>query len=150
MILPYLGFLELSIEDAIKSIEERIEKRSNQLKKLLTIVEGWNDNEEADEQSNPASPRTDWLCATIEANEEAARSQNKDEEKIRLTKVACVHLTQELHHDDGQISKADALKLAKEFSGQIASLKEFLNNMLRAPLAEGIKNLKAKQAQPSH
>lgn len=138
-------YIELSIEDAIKSIEDRIEKRSNQLKKILSIIEGWGEVEEADEHNPPVSPRSDWLKAAIEANEEAARSQNKDEEKIRLTKVACVQLTQELHHEDGHISKADAMKLAKEFAGQIAALKEFLNNMLRTPLAEGIKNLKSRQ-----
>jgi hypothetical protein len=139
----------LSIDEAVKAIEERIEKRSAQLKKIEKWIEAWGADDDADDAAQTTFPRSDWLKAAIENNEEAARSANKDEEKIRLTKVACVHLSKEMVDEDFRMSRVDAQKLVKEFSGQVASLKEFLNNVLRSPLADGLKHLRSKQATSS-
>ena len=132
-----------SIEEAVKAIEERIEKRTAQLKKLEKWIEAWGDIDDAEDTAPSGSPRVEWLKTTLEDNEEA-RVAGNNEERVRVTKAACVYLSKEMVDDDYSISKADAQKLVKEFSGQVASLKDFLNNSLRGLLNEGSKNLKSR------
>lgn len=135
----------MTIEEAVKLLEDRIEKRTAQLKKLEKWIETWGDGEEGEEATTSSSPRADWLKAAIEEDEEARIAGIKDDEKIRVTKAACVYLSKEIFDEDYSISKLDAQKLVKEFSGQVVQLKEFLHNILRSPINEGMKNLKARQ-----
>lgn len=131
------------MDEAVRIIEERIEKRSSQLKKIEKMLESWNEGEDGEDANILVSRRAEWLKMAIESNEEA---NIKEEDRVRLTKAACVYLSREMMMDDYTINKTDAQRLVREFTDQIAALREFLSHVLKSPLAEGHKNLRARQA----
>jgi hypothetical protein len=134
------------LDEAVKQIEDRIEKRTTQLKKLEKWIDGWGDEDPEEDPTGELKPRTDWLHLD-QPSDEASRAANKENvDEERITKVAAVHFTKEIAEDDYRMSKADAVHLVKEFNTQIAILKEYLHNILQSPLAEGRKALQAKQS----
>lgn len=125
-------------------IESRIEKRTTQLKKLEKYIDAWPADDESEDEATGHSPRTTWL--NLAGTDDITRLATKESvEEERITKVAAVHLTNEIAHDDLRLPKADALRLVKEFNEQIASLKEYVVNLRKGPLQQGIQHLQAKQ-----
>lgn len=130
----------------VRVIESRIEKRTAQVKRLEALLAAWPDGDDQEEDSALASPRTGWVSSELEAIVEAAKTQKGDDERIRISRSACVNLTREIAVDDPWMTKTDALKLAKEFNAQLVWLKEYMDTMLKSPLLEAHKNLKNRKA----
>ena len=132
------------LDESVKLIEDRIEKRTTQLKKLEKWIDGWADEDPEEDPSGLEKPRTDWLHLDQPGASDETRANKENVDEERITKVAAVHFTKEVSEDDYRMSKSDALHLVKEFNTQIAILKEYLHTILQSPLAEGRKALQAK------
>lgn len=129
----------------MRVIEQRIEKRTAQLKLLEKLLDALPDNDEADEDPNTSTPRVSWVASELEGFDDANRGQKGDDDRIRLSRTACINFTHEISSNDLFMTKSDAQKLAKEFMNQLAWLREYLDKMLKAPIADAQKNLKYRK-----
>lgn len=129
----------------MRVIEQRIEKRTAQLKLLEKLLDALPDNDETDDDPNTSTPRVSWVASEMEGYDDTNRGQKTDDDRQRLSRTACVNFTHDLASNDLFLTKSDAKQLAKEFMYQLAWLREYLDKMLKTPLSDAHKNLKSRK-----
>lgn len=128
----------------MRVIEQRIEKRTAQLKLLEKLLDALPENDDIDEEDKTSTPRVSWVASEMEGYEDPKTL--KGDEWQRLSRTACVNFTHEIASSDLFMTKSDAKQLAKEFMSQLIWLREYLDKMLKTPLADAHKNLKSRKS----